>query len=392
LYYLWSCARAVYSIAMKKIPLSSPDITDKERNAVQKVLHSPVLSIGPNAGKFEEALARYAGRKFGVAVNSGTAALHLIIRALGIKEGDEVITTPFSFIASSNCVLFEGAKPVFVDIDPVTLCVDPARIEKAICPQTKAILGVDVFGHPAQWNAIARIAKKHNLKVIEDSAESVGSFYKGKPCGSFGDAAIYSFYPNKQMTTGEGGLVLTDNKEIADLCRSMTNQGRKVEGGKWLEHIRLGYNYRLPEIQCALGLAQFSRLPQLLAKRKKAAASYAKKLSDVSGVKIPFVSDDTTMSWFVYVIQLSEKFSRQNRDRVITLMEEQGIQCGIYFQCIHLQPFYREQFGFKEGDFPITESVSARAIALPFFSNITESQIDRVTRALRNALMEIKHV
>lgn len=369
-----------------KIPLSSPDIGNKERKAVSDVLETSELSLGPKAKEFELHIARLAKRKYAVSVNSGTSALHLIIRALGIKEGDEVITTPFSFISSSNCILFENAIPVFVDIDEDTLALDPQKIEQKITSKTKAILAVDVFGHPASWDEIVRIAKKHSLKVVEDSAESIGAIYKGRPAGSFGDASIFSFYPNKQITTGEGGVILTDDKNLADLCRSMSNQGRKIEGDEWLEHVRLGYNYRLSEAQCALGIAQLGRIRNILKKRAKVASLYTKKLRRVPGVKVPFVARDCDMSWFVYVIRLSENYTKQDRDRVISLMAKKGIQCRPYFVPIHLQPFYQDLFGFKRGDYPVTESVGDRTIALPFFNNLKEKDIDLVVRTLSDSL------
>ena len=230
---------------MYNIPLSKQDITDLEKTAVLEVLNSPKLALGPKLQEFEKLMADFVGVKYAIAVNSGTSGLHLIVKSLGIKKGDEVITTPFSFIASANCILYEGAKPVFVDIDQKTLNIDVTKIEKKITKKTKAILAVDVFSQPADWDALKRLAKKHHLFLIEDSAEALGSLYKNKKCGSFGDAAVFAFYPNKQMTTGEGGMILTNNKKIAELCKSMSNQGRKIKDGAWLEHVRLGYNYRL---------------------------------------------------------------------------------------------------------------------------------------------------
>lgn len=368
------------------IPLSSPDITDFERKAVLDVLKTPTLSLGPTIPRFEKQIAKLARRRYAIAVNSGTAALHLAVRALGIKKGDEVITTPFSFIASANCILYENAKPVFADIEEKTMTIDPKEVEKRITKRTKAILAVDVFGHPAKWDEILRIAKKHHLKVIADSAESLGSFYKGKPCGSFGDIAIFSFYPNKQITTGEGGVILTNDKAIADLCFSMTNQGRAVANGKWLEHIRLGYNYRMTEMQAALGLAQLARLSELSRKRKKVAALYTKKLRSVKGLELPFQDKGSKVNWFVYVVRLPAKLGRKGRDKMMSQMAKKGIQCGNYFQTIHLQPFYRKLFGYKRGDFPVAENISDRTIALPFYNNLKEKDLDMVVKALKSAL------
>lgn len=366
-----------------KIPLSSADITQKEQEAVLRVLKSSRLALGPKLKEFEEKFAKYIGTKYAIAVNSGTSGLHLLIRALGIKKGDEVITTPFSFIASANCILYEQAKPVFVDIDPLTLNIDPNKIEKVITKRTKALVIVDIFGHPADWDPILKIAKKHKLKVVEDSCEALGAEYKGKKCGNFGEAAVFAFYPNKQITTGEGGIIVTDNKKIADLCRSMMNQGRKVKNGKWLEHIRLGYNYRMNETQAAMGIVQLSRIKEILKKRNKVAKMYNEKLKSIPNIKALYVAPWAKISWFIYVIQLGDKYSRKNRDEIMKKLQKAGIQCNNYFQCIHLQPFYQDLFGYKRGDFPIAESVSDRTIALPFYNNLKEKQIDYIAQNLK---------
>lgn len=369
-----------------KIPLSKPDITEKETRAVLEVLKTPHLSLGENYLEFEEITAKFAGVKYAVTVNSGTSGLHLIIRALGIGEGDEVITTPFSFIASANCILFEKAKPVFVDINEKTFNIDVTKIEEKITEKTKAILAVDVFSQPADWDELKRIAKKHNLYLIEDSAEALGSEYKGKKCGSFGDAAIFAYYPNKQITTGEGGMVLTNNKKIFEACRSMANQGRKVKNGKWLEHMMLGYNYRLDEMSCALGVVQMKRINEILKKRKKVAELYNKKLKGVEGLEIPYIAKGNNLSWFVYVVKLAENFSGKKRDKIIKEMAAKGMQCSNYFQTIHLQPFYRNTFASKEGDFPVAEDISKRTIALPFFNDLSEKDIDFVVENLKSTV------
>ncbi|HIC96181.1 TPA: DegT/DnrJ/EryC1/StrS family aminotransferase [Candidatus Bipolaricaulota bacterium] len=372
----------------RAIPLARPDIGKKEREAVLEVLRTPNLSLGPKLEEFEEKIAEYAEVKYAVAVNSGTSALHLIIKALGIGDHDEVITTPFSFIASANCILFERARPVFVDIDPKTLNIDPDKIEERITDRTKAILAVDVFGQPADWDRLEELAQRHNLKLIEDSAEALGAEYLSKSgwkkAGSFGDAAIFAFYPNKQITTGEGGVILTDNEELAKLCRSLRNQGRG-EGDGWLRHERLGYNYRLSDINCALGLAQLSRIDEILEKREQVAQLYNDRLKEIEGVEIPYISPEVKMSWFVYVIQLNTKYTREDRDRILRELKARGIGCSDYFQPIHLQPFYRE-LGYREGDFPITEAVSARTIALPFYNDLTEQEIDYVVENLADIL------
>ena len=373
-----------------KIPLSKPDITDIEKKKVLEVLETSYLSLGPQLKEFEEKIAEYAGVKYAIAVNSGTSALHLIVRALDIKDNDEIITTPFSFISSSNCALFERAKPVFVDINSETLNIDVSKIEEKINEKTKAILAVDVFGNPANWDELKEIAVKHNLYLIEDSAEALGSIYNGKRCGSFGDAGIFAFYPNKQITTGEGGVVLTNQKMIADKCYSMTNQGRRIENSKWLEHIRLGYNYRLDELSCALGIAQLSRIEEILNKRKTVAGIYNNKLKDVPEVKIPNFFFEKTTSPFVYVIILEDSFSEKDRDVIVEEMNKKDIQCGFYFQPIHLQPFYREMFGYTDNDFPITEKISQRTIALPFFNDLKEEEIVYVVENLKQIIRELK--
>jgi len=362
---------------MYKISLSKPDITEKEQKAVLEVLKTSTLSLGKKNLEFEKQIAKFAGVKYAVAVNSGTSGLHLIIKALGISDGDEVITTPFSFISSSNCILFEKAKPVFVDIDEKTLNIDVKKIEEKITKNTKAILAVDVFSQPADWKELKKIAKKYKLFLIEDSAEALGSEYFGKKCGSFGDASVFAFYPNKQITTGEGGMILTNNKKIAEFCRSSVNQGRKNIDGKWLEHIMLGYNYRLDEMSCALGVCQMQRIKEILSKRKKVADLYNKKLKDIKELETPYIEKNNKLSWFVYVVKV-----KKNRDLIIKEMAKKGIQCGNYFQPIHLQPFYKKEFGYKNGDFPIAETISKKTIALPFYGNLSEKEIDFVVKNL----------
>jgi len=371
-----------HSQVFKNIPLSSPDITELEISYVTGVLKTPHLSLGPKLAEFEDRMAEFTGVKYAVAVNSGTSALHLIVRALGIKDGDEVITTPFSFIASANCVLFERAKPVFVDIDPTTLNIDVNRIEERITDKTRAILAVDVFGYPAEWDRLEQIAREYRLELIEDSCEALGAEYKGRKAGAFGEAAAFAFYPNKQMTTGEGGIVVTDNGEIAESCRSMRNQGRG-DNDEWLEHQRLGYNYRLSDINCALGIAQLERIEELLAKRDQVAEMYNLRLKDWQEVRIPGTSPGVKRSWFVYVVVLGDRYSRKNRDKILQELRRRGIGCGSYFTPIHLQPFYVEMFGFKEGNFPVTEHVSERTVALPFYNNLSETEVDFVVENLK---------
>ncbi|MFA6432162.1 MAG: DegT/DnrJ/EryC1/StrS family aminotransferase [Candidatus Margulisiibacteriota bacterium] len=369
-----------------KIPLSNPDITKKEIEAVVAILKTPNLSLGPALTMFEGKFADFIGAKHAIAVNSGTSGLHLCVRALNIGENDEVITTPFSFISSANSILFEKARPIFVDIREDTLNIDETEIEKKITKRTKAILPVHVFGYPCDMIKTKKMAKKHKLAIIEDACEAIGAEINGKKVGAFGDCSVFAFYPNKQMTTGEGGMIITGNDEIARLCRSLRNQGRD-EGMGWLAHQRLGYNYRLSDINCALGITQLARIKEILNTRAKVAANYTLKLKEVEDIITPPKSiAGVERSWFVYVIRLKNRYSRAQRDTIIKKLRSMGIGCNSYFPPIHLQPFYRKQFGFKKGDFPITESIAARTIALPFFNRLTERQIDQVVKALKDLL------
>ncbi len=355
-----------------------------------EVLDSGTLSLGPRLTAFEQAITKLTGSRYAIAVNSGTSALHLCVKAAQIKEGDEIITTPFSFVASANCILFERARPVFVDIDPVTLNIDASKIEDAITPRTKAILPVHVFGRPCALTDIVYIANKHRLKIVEDSCEAIGAKYQGKPVGTFGETGVFAFYPNKQLTTGEGGIIVTDDPQIASRCRSWRNQGRSDADG-WLEHDSLGYNYRLSEMNCALGISQLSRIDEILTARKRVAALYDKEFKDYFDVIPPRLSEPgSTISWFVYVVRLSADFDRDDRDHVIAELKQQGIGCRNYFPPIHLQPLYREMFGFGAGDFPIAEHVADRTIALPFFNRLSEGEIGFVCESLVNALQSLK--
>jgi perosamine synthetase len=368
------------------VRLSNPDITEREIQAVLDVMHSPNLSCGPKIVEFEEKISNYAGRRFAIAVNSGTSGLHLVVRALKLCQGDEVITTPFSFIASSNCLLYENAKPVFVDVDRDTYNIDPRRIVAAITPRTKAILAVDVFGQPAQYDFIDTIARSYGLKVISDCCESIGAKYKGCPAGSFGVAGVFGFYPNKQITTGEGGVIVTDDSEIARLCRSMRNQGRGEDDSSPV-HERLGYNYRLPEISCALGIVQLERIDDLLKRRQRVADAYNRLLSGVEELHLPYIDPNVTqMSWFVYVVRLADRYTKDDRNQIVQHLLENQVGTNIYFLPIHLQPFYRKMFDFRTGDFPITEAVAERTIALPFHSLIEEDEVVTVVARLKEAL------
>ena len=362
------------------ITLSSPDITEEEIRAVNDVLHTSVLSIGKRLQAFETSVADYVGCRFGIGVSSGTAGLHLAVIAAGIEDGDEVITTPFSFVASSNCILYRRAKPVFVDIDPHTLNMDVSQIEAKITSKTKAIIPVHVFGQPCAMDKITEIANRYNLYIIEDACEALGSAYKGTNVGVLGDCAVFAFYPNKQITTAEGGMIVTDNEEWSELFRSLRNQGRDTSN-VWLNHVRLGYNYRLDELSAALGLIQMYRINELLKKRELVAQQYNHFLADVDGIVIPYIAPEVTrMSWFVYVVQFEEGL---NRDAVMNQLKRKGIPTRPYFTPIHLQPFYRDKFGFREGDFPVTENVSQRTLALPFHGKLTDKQIEFVCENLK---------
>jgi perosamine synthetase len=338
--------------------------------------------------RFEEGMRALTQARHAIAVNSGTAALHLIVRGLGIGPGDEVVTTPFSFVASSNCVLFEGAVPRFVDIDPATLALDPDRIEAALTNRTRAILAVDVFGDPAPWPALSALAERHDLRLIDDACEAPGASIEGRPIGAWGDAAAFGFYPNKQITTGEGGCITTDDDGLATSCRSMSNQWRA--SAERMEHVRLGFNYRLDEMSAALGCAQLERLPDLLAARERIAAWYREALDPLAtDLRLPTARRGTVRSWFVYVIQLDDDFDESARNLALNRLRANGIGCAPYFPSIHLQPYYQEQFGYKVGDFPHCEAVSNRSIALPFFPDLSEDEVHEVADALREILPQL---
>jgi len=365
-----------------RIPLSRPDITELEIEHVVDVLRSPNLSLGPMVGRFETAVAAYVGRRRAVAVNSGTSGLFLSMLALGIGQDDEVVTTPFTFIASATTIMMTGARPVFVDIDPVSLNIDPQHIEAAITERTRAVLPVEVFGNPAGFDRISEIAQGHGLPVVEDSCEALGSALHGRKAGTFGAAGVFAFYPNKQITTGEGGMIVTNDDRLADLCVSLRNQGRGAGGG-WLAHERLGYNFRLSDINCALGIAQLSRIDEIKARRRQVAGWYQEILADEDRLILPRDAAGCEMSWFVYVVQLAEQFGIEQRDRVLQEMSRQGIQVSNYFPPVHLQPFIAERYGCRGGDFPVTESVSRRTIALPFHNRLTQDEAAIVCGTLR---------
>lgn len=387
-----------------KVPMSDSDLTDLERQAVLDVFDSKILSLGPEIKAFEQAVQEYVGVKHAIAVNSGTAGLHLCVRVAGIESGDLVITTPFSFMASSNVVMFEKAVPVFVDVDPVTGNIDPALVAQAAADLTaggdaakkwlprkgispnakvKALLPVDVFGQPADYAALRQTADEHGLVLIEDSCEAIGANYQGKMAGTLGDFGVFAFYPNKQMTTGEGGIIVTDDDEAADFMRALRNQGRGT-GDNWLQHTHLGYNYRTTEMSAAIGRVQIGRLDQLLENRKQVASWYAKHLEGLPMIEQPQIVPDTTkMSWFVYVVRIPAEV---DRDVIMKNLAEEGIPSRPYFMPIHLQPFMVEQFGYQEGDFPVTEDLGRRGLALPFSGVMTEEMVEMVCGALEKVL------
>ena len=375
------------------VPMSEPDIGQAERTAVLEVLDGKTLALGPRLNAFEERIAAKVGARHGIAVNSGTAALHLCLLAAGVGEGDVVVTTPFSFVASANCILYVGARPLFVDVDPVTLTLDPERLERAVQAigrsgqRVKAVLPVHVFGQAADMDAILAIAERHGLAVIEDACEAIGGAYKGRALGTIGDAGTFAFYPNKQMTTGEGGMIVTDDARWDALARSLRNQGRDVFD-EWLAHTRLGYNYRLDEMSAALGLAQVERLDEILAKRARVAAWYHARLAAVEGVARPtMTATTTTESWFVYVVRVADLATRAH---VMRGLAARGIPSRPYFPPIHLQPFYRADYGFRPGMFPITEAAGETCLALPFYGTMTERAVDTVCGALGETLAELR--
>jgi len=376
--------------------MSSPDLNDADRQAVAEVLNTPILSMGSRTPAFEQCVREAVGAKHAIAVNSGTAGLHLCVRAAGIGPGDLVITTPFSFVASSNVLLFENAVPVFVDVDPRTGNIDPeaaaeaaADIERHLPRRMtsrgtlKAILPVDVFGQPAEMDSLRLIAERHGLKVIEDSCEALGATYKGRPAGMLGDYGVFAFYPNKQITTGEGGMIVTDDDEAAALMLALRNQGR-APGDTWLSHTHLGYNYRLDELSAALGASQMARLDELLRRRAQVADWYTSRLAALPGVEVPYVAPTTTRtSWFVYVIRFDPKL---DRDALAGKLEALGIPVRPYFLPIHLQPYMVERFGWQPGDFPVTEDLGRRGLALPFSGVMTKEQVETVCAAIRSVL------
>ncbi len=357
-----------------RIPLSSPQITDEDVNAVVSVMRTPHLSLGPKLPEFEEVFAQYIGVAHAVALSSGTAGLQLGLQALGIGEEDEVIVPSFTFIAAANAIRHARATPVFADIDPVSLNLTAASIECVITPRTRAILLVHTFGVPAEMNPIIRLARKHNLRIVEDSCEAVGAEYCGKKVGSLGDLGVFSFYPNKPITTGEGGVVVTRDLGIARTIRALRNQGR-TETDDWLQHSLVGHNFRLSEMNCALGISQLQRIESILALRKAVAETYCEVLGSCPDAVLPLRTvAEGRISWFAFVVRLSEKFPRTARDQVMRSLTAAGIGCRAYFPAIHLQQPYLN-YANTSHHLTVTEEVACRTLALPFFNTLTRDQI-----------------
>ncbi|MGA2352438.1 MAG: DegT/DnrJ/EryC1/StrS family aminotransferase [Terracidiphilus sp.] len=369
--------------AAQQVPLSSPDITQAEIDAVTAVLRTPHLSLGPELAAFETALASYHSMPHAVGVSSGTAGLHLALLTLGIGEGDEVIVPSFAFVAVANTVNQTGATPVFAEIDAVTLNLDPTSVEEAITPSTRAILLVHTFGVPAQMDALQAIARHHSLFLIEDACEAIGAEFAGQRVGSFGDLTVFGFYPNKQLTTGEGGAVLARDVAHAKRLRSLRNQGREATSD-WLDHAELGYNYRLSELACALGRVQLGRITEMLKLRSEAAERYDSLLNKIARLDLPPLAlPQRTISWFVYVVRLPEEV---DRDEVQASLAWRGIASGRYFAPIHLQAAWRNHAKARAITLPITESIAKRTLALPFFNRITIKQQEEVAIALEEAI------
>jgi perosamine synthetase len=371
------------STGLREIPLARPLLDEREEELVLEVLRSGRLSLGPAIDRFEEMVAERVGAPYAAAVSSGTAGLHLLARAAGLGPGDEAITSPISFVSSANCFIFEGAKPVFADVDPRTLNLDPGAVEAAITERSRAVVAVDMFGYPCELDELRAVCRRHGLALIEDAAEALGAEYRGRPVGGHGVSAVFGFYPNKQVATGEGGLVVTHSEEEWKLLRSLRNQGRDYEGGAWFHHVRLGFNYRWTDVQAAIGIAQFEKLDDLLARRAQVAERYGQLLA---GAEVePLCADDADhrRSWFVYVVALPEG---SDRDRVMAELRAAGIGTADYVPCVHLQPYMRETYGFAEGICPVAEDVASRTLALPFFPQLEAEDQERVVETLRAAL------
>jgi perosamine synthetase len=367
----------------KRVPLSRPYIDERDEELVLDVLRSGRLSLGPAIDRFEELLAERVGSPYAAAVSSGTAGLHMLCHIAGVEGSDEVITSPIAFVATANCFILEGGRPVFADVDPQTLNLDPAAVEAAITERTKGIVAVDMFGYPCELDDLRAIAERHGLWLIDDSCEALGAEYKGDPVGSHGVSGAFGFYPNKQLTTGEGGMVTTHSEEERDLIVSLRNQGRSYDS-RWFHHVRLGFNYRITDLQAALGIGQLEKLDRMLAMRSDAAARYTELLAGVDGVEPPLADDaDHVRSWFVYVVKVAPEV---DRGAVLERMAARGIEAGHYVPAVHLQPYLRERYGFAEGMCPVAEDACSRTLALPFFPQLEAADQELVVDALRDAV------
>jgi perosamine synthetase len=370
--------------ATRRVPLARPYFDEREEELVLEVLRSGRLSLGPTIERFEELIAERVGAPYAAAVSSGTAGLHLLVRLAGVGPNDEVITSPLSFAASTNCFLFEGATPVFADVDPNTWNLDVGAVEAAITERTKALVAVDMFGYPCELEPLMELCERRGIVLIEDSAEALGAEYKGAPIGSHGPSCIFAFYPNKQVATGEGGVVTTHSEEQWQLLRSLRNHGRSYDSGGWFNHVRLGFNYRWTDLQAAVGVGQLEKLDRLLELRSEAAERYAVFLRDVEGVELAPADDaDHRRSWFVYVVKLEPEIDRA---RVMVELRERGVDVAEYVPSIHLLTYMRERFGFSEGLCPVAEDISSRTLALPFFPGIEADDQEYVVDAIRSAI------
>jgi perosamine synthetase len=376
----------VSEAATRRIPLARPFLDEREEELVLEVLRSGRLSLGPTIDRFEEAIAERVGAPYAAAVSSGTAGLHLLVHIAGIGPGDEVVTSPLSFAASANCFLYEGATPVFADVDPATWNLDVDAVEAALTDRTKALVAVDMFGYPGEIEPLRELCERRGIALIQDSAEALGAEYRGAPVGSHGTSCVFGFYPNKQVATGEGGVVTTHDEEQWKLLRSLRNQGRSYEGGGWFNHVRLGFNYRWTDLQAAVGLAQLEKLDRMLELRREAAERYNRLLEDVPGVSLaPADDEDHKRSWFVYVLRLDPEVDRA---RVMDEMRERGVDVAEYVPVIHLLTYMRERYGFGEGLCPVAEEISSRTLALPFFPAIEPDDQQYVVETLESVLAE----
>jgi perosamine synthetase len=369
--------------AVRQIGLSAPWLDEREEELALEVMRSGRLSLGPSIDRFEELFAQAVGAPYAAAVSSGTAGLHLLCVSAGIGSGDEVITSPYSFVASANCAIYEGATPVFADIDPRTSNLDPAAVEAAITPRTRAVVAVDIYGYPCELDALRGICDRHGITLIDDACEALGARYKGARVGAHGVSSVFAFYPNKQITTGEGGMVTTHSEDEWLLLKSLRNQGR-ADGGGWLDHARLGFNYRLDDIRAAIGIGQLEKLDAILSARAGVAARYGELLGGIDGLELPLADDaDHERSWFVYVVALP---IGTDREAVIATLAERGVATARYLPCIHLQSYMRERYGFGEGLCPVAEGLSARTLALPFHARLDDGDQAHVAAALTEAL------